>query len=224
MPMKKKMFNKKSILVISLILSLVFNLSSFAAYERKHRPASNLNVVNYARNLTLSIVDTNFRGSWVVDPEKNEKSPLKVQKVITSLSKVKIGQAPREVKKTLGNPVEVRGNGKIWVYGTLEDGLYKGLTQIFFDDKQDHVIAVTSFNPKNIVESIGVSVGDPIDKMISVYGEPVDENDFIEDQDNKEHLGMYYLYPRSGVGFFIGQDKGSKNPLVQGIIVFGNVQ
>lgn len=218
------MFNSSKLLFCLLATAFVVS-SSFAAQEKKYRPASNLNIVNYARNLTLSIIDTNFRGSWVVTPEEKDQTHAKVQKVITSLSQVKIGQSLREVKKTLGNPVEIKGNGRILLYGIrLEDGSYKDLTQVFLDEKQVHVIAITSFNPKNIVESIGVSIGDPIDKIVSVYGEPVDEKDFIEDQDNKEYLGMYYLYPRSGIGFLIGQNKGTKSPIVQGVIVYGNVQ
>ena len=219
------MFNLKKSLIVLLIIAFTVNSNCFALSEKKLRPASNFNVVNYARNLTLSIVDTNFRGSWVVDSEKSEEAHTKVQKVINTLSQVKIGQAPRDVKKILGNPVETKGNGRIWLYGLKNDGgLYKGLTQVFFNEKQERVIAVISFNPKNMVESTGVSIGDPIDKMVSVYGEPVDEKDFIEDQDNKECLGMYYLYPRSGIGFLVGQDKGTKNPVVQGTLIFGNIQ
>jgi len=219
------MFNLKKSILVLLIITFVMNSSCFAASEKRYRPASSLSVVNYARNLTLSIIDTNFRGSWVVTPEENEQTHIKLQRVISSLSQVKIGQTLREVKKILGNPIEVKGNGRILLYGLRnEDGSYKDLTQVFLNEKQERVIAVTSFNPKNIVESIGVSIGDPIDRMISVYGEPVDEKDFIEDHDNKEYLGMYYLYPRSGIGFLIGQNKGTKNPIVQGILIFGNIQ
>jgi hypothetical protein len=219
------MYNLKKSIMVLLIIAFVIIPSCFAASEKRYRPASNLNVVNYARNLTLSIIDTNFRGSWVVNPEENEQSHIKAQRVISSLSQVKIGKTLREVKKILGNPSEVKGNGRILLYGLRnEDGSYKDLTQIFLDEKLQRVIAVTSFNPKNIVENIGVSIGDPIDRIISVYGEPVDEKDFIEDQDNKDYLGMYYLYPRSGIGFLIGQNKGTKNPIVQGILVFGNIQ
>ena len=85
------------------------------------------------------------------------------------------------------------------------------------------MIGVISFNPKNVVENIGVNIGDPIDKMISAYGEPVDEKDFIEDPDNKDYLGLYYLYPRSGIGFLIGQDKATKNLLVHGVLVYGKL-
>ena len=80
---------------------------------------------------------------------------------------------------------------------------------------------IISFNPKNIVEKIDVNIGDSIDKMISVYGEPVDEKDFIEDRFNEDYLGLYYLYPRAGVGFLIGKDKATKNLLVHGVLVFG---
>lgn len=219
--MKKKIFNY---ILLILFISLFLQNSSIAtSAEKKNRPATSLNIVNYARNLSLSIVDSNFRGSWVIDPEKGAPSNMKLQKSFNTLSQVKIGSSAREVNKVLGAPQEVKYNGKIWVYGKpIEDGTYKSLTQVFFDEKQEHVIAVTSFNPKNVVENIGVVIGDPIDKMITIYGEPVDEKDFIEDQDNKDYLGMYYLYPRSGIGFLIGQDKGAKSPIVQGVIVFGN--
>lgn len=218
--MKKKM---SKYLFFILLISLFLQNSSFAVVvEKKHRPASSLNIVNYARNLSLSIVDNNFRGSWVIDPEKNSGN-VKPQKSFNTLAQIKIGSTPRDVNKALGAPQEVKNNGKIWIYGKPnEDGTYKSLTQVFFDEKQEHVTAITSFNPKNIVENIGVAIGDPIDKMITIYGEPVDEKDFIEDQDNKDYLGMYYLYPRSGIGFLIGQDKGAKSPIVQGVIVFGN--
>ena len=208
--------------ILILSISLFLPNSSIAInLEKKHRPATSLNIVNYAKNLSLSIVDNNFRGSWVVDPEKN--SPNKLQKIFNTLSQVKIGSTAKEVNKSLGSPQEVKLNGRLWLYGKqAEDGTYKSLTQVFFDEKQEHVTAITSFNQKNIIENIGVAIGDPIDKMITIYGEPVDEKDFIEDSDNKDYLGMYYLYPRSGIGFLVGQDKGAKSPIVQGVIVFGN--
>lgn len=220
--MKKKTFNY----IFSVLFIFLFLQNSSIAgvnLEKKHRPATSLNIVNYARNLSLSVVDNNFRGSWVIDPEKNAPTNVKLQKMFNTLAQIKIGSTTRDVNKVLGSPQEVKFNGKLWIYGKpAEDGTYKSLTQVFFDEKQEHVTAITSFNPKNIVESIGVVIGDPIDKMITIYGEPVDEKDFIEDQDNKDYLGMYYLYPRSGIGFLIGQDKGAKSPIVQGVIVFGN--
>ena len=214
------------ILSLSFILCLSFlNPAYSLSYENSHKAATTPTVVNYARNLLLSIVDTNFRGSWVIDPENWDnvaKSTQKIQKTFDTLGQIKIGNSPRVVKEILKNPVEVKNNGKIWIYGTSkESGTYQGLLEVFFDDKLEHVTGVISFNPKNIVENIGVSIGDSIDKMISVYGEPVDEKDFIEDPDNKNYLGLYYLYPRSGIGFLIGQDKATKNLLVHGVLVFG---
>jgi hypothetical protein len=178
-------------------------------------------VVNYARTLLLSIVDGNFRGSWVIDPEKKNITQ-NIQKSFDSLAKVKIGSSSRDVKKALNSPQEVKNEGRLWIYGIQsEDGTYKDLLEVFFDEKTEHVIGVISFNPKNIIEKFGVGIGDSIDKMITVYGEPVDEKDFIEDPDNKDYLGLYYLYPRSGIGFLLGQDKATKNLLVQGVLVFG---
>ena len=222
--------NKKiKILAIDLIFifSFLLNPCYSISYEQKHKPATNSNVFNYARNLLLSIVDSNFRGSWVIDPEnldKIEQTSQKIQKSFEGLGKIKIGNTPLEVRKLLSNPTETRNNGKIWVYGSpMGDGTYKDLFQVFFDDKLERVIGVISFNPKNTVEKIGVSIGDSIDKMITVYGEPVDEKDFIEDPDNKDYLGLYYLYPRSGIGFLLGQDKATNNLLVQGVLVFGKL-
>ena len=193
--------------------------------EQRNKPASGFTVVNYARNLLLSIVDGNFRGSWVIDPEKKDKirqSVQNLQKSFDSLAKVKIGSLPRDVRKILNPPLEVRNEGRIWIYGIKsEDGTYKDLLEVFFDEKTEHVVGVVSFSQKNIIEKIGVNIGDSIDKMITVYGEPVDEKDFIEDPDNKDYLGLYYLYPRSGIGFLLGQDKATKNLLVQGVLVFG---
>lgn len=188
---------------------------------KEHKAATGSTVVNYARNLLYSVVDSNFRGSWVVDPGKSNE---KLQKTFYSLAQVKIGSSPKEVKSLLKEPIETRNNGKIWIYGLKkEDGTYKELLQVFLDDKLEHVIGVISFNPKNIVENIGINIGDPIDKMIAVYGDPVDEKDFIEDPDNKDYLGLYYLYPRSGIGFLIGQDKATKNLLVHGVLVYGKL-
>ncbi|MBI2996089.1 MAG: hypothetical protein HYY52_05220 [Candidatus Melainabacteria bacterium] len=219
----KKYF--KTLFLIFFILIFVACPAISASQDVSYKAATSTTVVNYARNLLLSIVDSNFRGSWVVDPEnwdKEIKVREKVQKPFESLAKIKIGNTPREVKQRLSNPTEIKNKGKIWVYGKkLEDGTYLEPLEVFFDDKVEHVIGITSFNPKSIVENIGVNIGDPIDKVLSLYGEPVDEKDFIEDPDNKQYLGLYYLYPRSGIGFLIGQDKTKKNLLVQGVLVFG---
>lgn len=212
--------------VILLGSLIFFPLSSFAT-PQSHKPASSLSVVVYARNLLYTLVDSNFRGSWVITPEtkdKIEQTTQKMQKSFESLSNVKIGSSQENVRETLGKPQEAKNNEKIWIYGTkAEDGTYSGLLEVFFDDKLQRVIGIISFNPKNIVEKIGVNIGDPIDKIISVYGEPLDEKDFIEDPDNKEYLGLYYLYPRSGIGFLVGQEKSSKNLLVHGILVYGKL-
>ena len=193
--------------------------------EYKNKCATSLSVVNYARTLLLSIVESEFRGSWVIDSEnlsKLEEKTRKLQKSFESLAQVKIGMSQKDVLKILKTPLERRNTGKVWVYGKLnDDGTYNGLTEVFFDGKGESVIAVISFDPNRIVENIGVNIGDQIDKMIAAYGEPVDEKDFIEDPDNKEYLGLYYLYPRSGIGFLIGQDKASKNLLVHGVLVYG---
>ena len=213
-------FKSLKIITIAIIFSFLFNPVFSNITEQKNKPASSFIVVNYAKNLLLSIVDGNFRGSWVIDPEKKEN----IQKSFDSLAKVKVGSSPRDVRKILNSPQEVKNEGRLWIYGTLsEDGTYKDLLEVFFDEKAEHVIGVISFNPKNIVEKFGVNIGDSIDKMITVYGEPVDEKDFIEDPDNKDYLGLYYLYPRSGVGFLLGQDKTKKNLLVQGVLVFGKI-
>lgn len=218
-------FNNVYIILLVFSCYVFLPLTSFAS-EQTHKPATTSNVITYARNLLYSIVDSNFRGSWVINPEninKIEQTSLKMQKSFESLANIKIGSSPQIVKETLGNPQEIRNNNKIWIYGTkLENGTYKGLVEVFFDDKQA-VIGIISFNPKDIVEKIGVNVGDPIDKIISVYGEPNNEKDFIEDPDNKDYLGLYYLYPRSGIGFLIGQDKASKNLLLQGVLVYGKL-
>ena len=220
---------KKLIPIILQVILLQYFAFNFPVYSNsldKNKPANSLSVVNYSRNLLYSIVDSNFRGSWVIDPDsknKIEEKTKKLQKSFESLAQVKIGSSPQEVKKILNNPIETRNNGKIWIYGIQNnDGTYSGLMQVFFDDKIEHVTGVTSFNSKNIVEDIGVSIGDDIGQVISVYGEPVDEKDFIEDPDNKDYLGLYYLYPRSGLGFLIGQDQSiKKNLIVKGVIVFG---
>ena len=221
---------KSLVLFFTIVLTLTFftSTSCIATTIKKHKAATNQQVINYARNLLLSIVDNNFRGSWVIAPEnleKVEKTTKKMQKSFETLAKVKIGSLSRDVKKSLNEPTEIRNTGKnskIWVYGNLQEGgTYEDLLEVFFDDK-DHVTGVIAFNPKSVVENIDVNIGDPIDKMIAVYGEPLDEKDFIEDPDNKDYLGLYYLYPRSGIGFLIGQDKTTNNLLVQGVLVFGN--
>ncbi len=221
--MGKPAFNEltNSLCIVLLLICLSFN----SAFAYSHKSASTQTVVTYARNLLYSIVDSNFRGSWVIDTNEADKVKQitqKIQKSFTSLANIKIGASSRQIRELLKNPVEIRNNGKIWIYGTPKgNGTYEDLFEVFFDDKQDKVTGIISFNPKNIVEDIGVNVGDSIDKMISVYGEPVDEKDFIEDPDNKEYLGLYYLYPRSGVGFLVGQEKASKDLLVHGVLVFG---
>lgn len=210
-------------IVLVLIIFATFNPAFSITVEQPNRPASSFTVVNYARNLLLSIVDGNFRGSWVIDPEKRDKIKLANQeKSFDSLSNIKIGSSSRDVKKLLNTPQEIRNNGRLWIYGIPgNDGTYKDLLEVFFDEKAEHVVGVISFNQKNIVEKIGLNIGDSIDKMITIYGEPIDEKDFIEDPDNKDYLGLYYLYPKSGIGFLLGQDKTTKNLLVQGVLVFG---
>lgn len=221
--MKRKIINlmKKACLVLLVIVCFSFN----QAFALSHKPASSQSVITYARNLLYSIVDSNFRGTWVIDTneiDKVKKTTSKIQKSFNSLANIKVSSSSTEIREILKNPKETKNNGKIWIYGTKKaDGTYDDLLEVFFDDKQDKVTGIISFNPKNIVEGIGVNVGDPIDKMISVYGEPIDEKDFIEDPDNKEYLGLYYLYPRSGIGFLVGEDKASKNLLVYGVLVFG---
>ena len=221
---------KKNTLFCLIVFSyMFFSLSSIATSSitkniTRNKPATNSAVINYAKSLLLTIVDSNFRGSWVIDPEnweKTEEKTKQMQKPFTSLSKVKLGYAQQKVREVLKNPQETRNNGKIWIYGTQnEDGTYNNLLEVFFDDKTNKVISIITFDPKNTEESLGVNIGDSIDKMISVYGEPESENDFIEDQDNKDYLGLYYLYPKQRVGFLIGQDKATNNLLVQSIIVF----
>lgn len=213
------------IIILLFILVNIVNPAFSSGPDTSHKVASSSNVVNYARNLLLTIVDTNFRGSWVVSSQnwdKIEKISKKIQKSFDSLAQVKVGSTPRQVKEILKTPQEIKNNGKVWIYGIpKEDGTYKELLEVFFDEKQEHVIGIISFTPKNIVENLGVTIGDSIDKMISVYGEPIDEKDFIEDPDNKHYMGLYYLYPRSGIGFLIGQDEATKNLLVYGVLVYG---
>lgn len=212
------------LIALIICLSIISN-GTYASSEITHKAATDSTVVKYARNLLHSIVDTSFRGSWVIEPEswdKVEQTTKKIQKTFNSLAQVKMGNTQREVKEVLGRPIEVKNNGKIWVYGTLDkNGTYEELLEVFFDDNGEHVIGVITFDKEDIEKDIGVNIGDPIDKMIAIYGEPVDEKDFIEDPDNKDYLELYYLYPRSGLGFLIGQDKETKNLLVYGILVFG---
>ncbi|OGI19182.1 MAG: hypothetical protein A3B68_05680 [Candidatus Melainabacteria bacterium RIFCSPHIGHO2_02_FULL_34_12] len=221
---------KSKIFITVFLLTLLFLVTdrTFAVTtELRHKPATSLTVINYSRNLLYSIVDTNFRGSWVIDSktwDMASQTIQKIQKSFDSLGKVKIGSSVREVKEILQSPKDTRNNGKIWIYGNrYPDGTYQDLFEVFFDEKSEYVSGIISFTPKNIVEDIGVSIGDPIDKMIAVYGEPVDEEDFIEDPENKDYLGLYYLYPRSGIGFLIGQDKATKNLLVHGVLVYGKI-
>ena len=221
----KKKINKLNKSIPLLLCFFLITSACATTIEYKNRPSTSLSIVNYARTLLLSIVDSEFRSSWVIDSEnlsKIEEKTRKLQKSFESLANIKIGMTPQEVNKIFKDPLERRNNGRIWIYGKPSDnGTYTGLIEVFFDDKIKNVIAVISFDPKSIVENIDVNIGDQIDKMITVYGEPVDEKDFIEDPDNKEYLGLYYLYPRSGVGFLIGQDKASKNLLVRGVLVYG---
>lgn len=228
--MRGKIIKKENKILASLLLAFCFLLpvSSLANPEQRHNPANSLAVVNHARELLLSVVDTGFRGSWVINPESREKTKgvtQKIQKTFNSLANIKIGSSQEVVRKTLKEPQETKNNGKIWIYGIKnEDGTYKDLLEVFFDEKLQSVIGVIAFDPNRIVEKIGVNIGDPIDKMILAYGEPLDEKDFIEDPDNKQYLGLYYLYPKSGIGFLIGQDKQgkeAKNINVQGVLVFG---
>lgn len=215
----------KKLLAYSICFLLVFQ-ANIAYSKTNHKAASDLSVVSYARTLLYTIVDSSFRGSWVIDPEnweEAEQKTKKVQKSFNSLAKVKIGSTSKQVKEILGNPQETRNNGTIWVYGKRQvDGTYEGLLEVFFDEKKEKVIGITAFDPQYVVEDIDVVIGDSIDKMVAVYGEPVDEKDFIEDPDNKNYLGLYYLYPRSGIGFLIGQDKATNDLLVYGVLVYGN--
>ena len=214
---------KKNI-VIYIFCYIFFLHTSFAATLPKNKPATSLAVVNYAKSLLLTIVDTSFRGSWVIDPEnwdKTSKKTQQIQKSLTTLGKIKLGDKLENVREVLKNPQEIRNNGKIWIYGTKnEDGTYNNLFEVFFDEKASQVIGIITFDPKNISEDFGVNIGDPIDKMILVYGEVESEKDFIEDPDNKGYLGLYYLYPKSKIGFLIGHDKETNNLLVQGVLIF----
>lgn len=204
-------------------LFLLCLLPSFA-YSNKNNPSSNLQVVNYVNELLDSFVDSNFRGSWVIDPQSAEqikKNTKRIKKIFSGISKVKIGYAERDVKVVLGNPVEKRSKGRIWIYGKpLENGSYEDLIQIFFSEG-GKVLGIISHSPSTISEDIAVNIGDPIEKVINSYGEPEDEKDYFEDPDNKQYLGMYYLYPKSGIGFLIGQNDKNNNLSVQGVIIFG---
>ena len=206
-----------------ILLSMFVYINSCNA---QNYPATTSDVVNYAKELSLSIVDKSFRGSWVIAPEhlnKINENTQKLQKSFNSLANIKIGTSEREVRKIIGNPSEKRNDGKIWIYGNKkgEDGSYNRLIEVFFNSDLDQVAGIISFDKENIVENIGVNIGDPIEKVIDIYGEPINEEDFVEDPDNKHYLGMYYLYPRAGIGFLIGQNKEDNNLLVQSILVFG---
>lgn len=217
--------------IISFIFCILCSFCTFCTYcfaetEFKNKPASTLSVINYARNLLLTVVDQEFRGSWVINPENKykitEEKVKKNQITFEKLGNIKIGTDIREVRKFLGNPKEIRENLRIWIYGQpLNDGTYKDLTEVFLDETKEKVIGIISFNPEYIDEKFGVKIGDSIDKMLTIYNEPSDEKDFIEDPDNKDYLGLYYLYPKSGVGFLLGQNKEKNNLLVQGVLVFG---
>lgn len=214
-----------SFIIAGLIALSATLLPVFASNENKNYPCNSTKVVTYAKGLLNSIVDTNFRGSWVVDPdnvEKMKKDTKKMQKIISGLGSINIGDTPRDVRKMLSTPIVKKNKGKIWIYGEKnEDGSFEGLYQVFFDDNLQAVTGIISFNEEDVDEEIGISIGDPIESIIDQYGEPVDEKDYIEDPDNKHYLGMYYLYPRSGVGFLIGQNSGSEDLSVKGVIVFG---
>lgn len=211
--------------IFLVVVSFIFTLTPCLAQDMSHKAASSLSVVTYARNLLNTIVDSEFRGSWVINPkelEKVQKTTQIIRKSFNSLNNIKVGASKREVKEILGNPVSEKINSKIWIYGKpKQDGTYIELLEVFFDDK-DKVTSIISFIPKSVVEDIGVNIGDKLDKIIAAYGEPASEKDFIEDPDNKEFMGLYYLYPRSGVGFLIGQEKETRELLVYGILVFGN--
>lgn len=223
-----KMFRKLNIIAFLtysflILLSTIIYINNCKA---QNYPATTSDVVHYAQELSLSIVDTSFRGSWVIAPDhlsKIKENTKKLQKPFDSLANIKIGSSNREVRKALGNPVEKRNNGEIWIYGNKnkESGSYDSLIEVFFNSNLDQVIGVISFDKENLTENIAVNIGDPIEKVIDIYGEPVNEEDFIEDHDNKHYLGMYYLYPRTGIGFLIGQDKENNNLLIQGVLVFG---
>ncbi|MBI3307931.1 MAG: hypothetical protein HYZ79_00985 [Candidatus Melainabacteria bacterium] len=209
-----------------LILVLIFAciLSSNAFCKAENFPASTQDVIDYASNLALSIVDTNFRDSWVIAPEhlnKIEENSKILSKIFNSLGNVKIAGSQNDVRKVLNSPKETRNDGKIWIYGTPNpNGSYEDLIEVFFNNEKS-VTGIITFNSQVVVEDIGVSIGDRIEKIIDKYGEPVNEEDFVEDPDNKHYLGLYYLYPRSGIGFLVGQDSKSKDLLVQGVLVFG---
>lgn len=217
---------KKSTQLLLLVLSLFFfSSNNFSkASGDVNFPATTSYVVDYAKNQALSIIDTSFRGSWVIEAENwnmLKEASNKLRGPFTSLGKVKIGTSEANVRSILKTPQDKKNNGKIWIFGTSsKDGSYKDLFEVFFDDKLKYVTGIISFDPKNIEENIGVTIGDPIDKVIDLYGEPEDEKDFVEDTDNKQYLGLYYLYPKSGIGFLIGQEGKTNDPVVKGVLVF----
>lgn len=209
------------VIIIFFILGTNFNCLCNA----QNYPANTLDVISYAKSLSLSVVGTSFRGSWVVSPDyinKIKETSKNLQRTFNSLANVKIASSQRDVKKILKLPQEKRNNGQIWVYGTKnEDGSYEDLTEVFFNETQEHVTGVITFNKSNILENIGVNIGDSIEKLIDTFGEPINEKDFIEDPNNNHYLGLYYLYPANGIGFLIGQDKKSDELLIKGVLVFG---
>ena len=213
---------KLLILVLSLFFFSSYNFSN--AIVEGNFPATTSYLIDYAKNQALSIIDTSFRGSWVISTENwnmLKEASNKIRGPFVSLAKVKIGSNQTSVRNTLKSPQERRNNGKIWIYGTpSKDGSYQDLLEVFFDEKLEYVTGIISFDPKNIEENIGVTIGDPIDKVIDLYGEVENEKDFVEDLDNKQYLGLYYLYPKSGIGFLFGQEGKTDDPVVKGILVF----
>lgn len=212
---------KKKIILIIITLTFL----TVTECKAKHYPTGTTEIVDYARSQALSVVDKSFRGSWVISPEyanKIKENQEKLQKSFDSLAKVKIGSSSRDVRKTLKDPLEIRNNGQIWIYGTKkENGSYDNLTQVFFNENSQNVIGIITHDKNNIVENIGVNIGDSIEKLIDVYGEPVNEKDYIEDPANKHYLGLYYLYPSQGIGFLLGKDNETNELLVEGVLVFG---
>src|SRR3990167_7211103 len=100
------LIKKIKILILSLSLTLcflflnpVYSLSS----ESSHKAATTPTVVNYARTLLLSIVDTNFRGSWVIDPENWDNVAKSTQKIQKTKKKKKKKKNPGRVKKKRKN-------------------------------------------------------------------------------------------------------------------------
>ena len=63
----------KENLKLILVLTFACILSSNTFCKAENFPASTQDVIDYASNLALSIVDTNFRDSWVIAPEHLNK-------------------------------------------------------------------------------------------------------------------------------------------------------